>query len=84
MKIYHIDSTGNYGGFIEVPDNTPGIPLGYTRTAVPEIPEGFNAVWVGVGWKLVAKPAPVDNVPVVEAQTVEDTPIEEQDDLINN
>ena len=30
-----------------------------TRTAVPDIPEGYYAVWAGSGWRLTTSPPPV-------------------------
>lgn len=66
MKIYQILENGYFGGELEVPDGTQGIPLYTTRTATPEIPEGKFAFWNGQGWDLVDAPPPV---PVVESTT---------------
>jgi hypothetical protein len=59
VKIYQIKADGYYGGMVDVPNGTSGIPLGYTRTAVPVIPAGHTAMWVGTQWRVVPVTATV-------------------------
>ena len=58
MKIYKILPNRYFGGSIEVPDGTKGIPIGHTRTPTPDIPDGYFAVWIGNGWSLTSTPPP--------------------------
>ena len=62
MKIYQILPNLYLGQVLEVPDNQPGIPLGYTRTIAPDIQDGQFAVWQGTQWSITTTPP----VPVVE------------------
>lgn len=70
MIIYKILTNGYYGGFIEVSDTLSGIPYGYTRTEIIDIPDGYYAKWGGSAWSLTKMPPPV----VVE-ETVAENPI---------
>lgn len=65
MKIYQILENLYYGGEIEVPDGTQGIPLYTTRTAPPEIPNGMFGRWNGSGWDVTDQPPPMD-LPIVD------------------
>jgi hypothetical protein len=56
MKVYKINENLYYGGEVDLPDNTKGIPLGTTRTQVPEIPEGKYAKWIGNTWYITEVP----------------------------
>lgn len=73
MKIYKILPNRYYGGEIEVPDGTLGIPKGTTRTAPPFIPPGMTAIWNGKGWDITRFPSPMSNpTPVIEQPTIEE------------
>lgn len=71
MIIYIILPNGYFGGTQEVPDDEVGIPYGTTRTAVPEIPEGYYAVWNGTGWNLTQTPPPIEEPEPVIEETVQ-------------
>lgn len=66
MIIYTILKNGYFGGTQELPDGTAGIPLWTTRTAVPEIPEGMYARWMGTYWAITQDPPPPEPVPEPE------------------
>lgn len=66
MIIYVILPNGYFGGTMEVPDDTIGIPFGTTRTPVIEIPEGHYAIWKGTYWELTTVSPPVEKEPVEE------------------
>lgn len=72
MLIYKIDSNGYFSGTEEVPDDTVGIQLGTTRTAIPEIPDGMYAKWVGTGWELTDQPPPPVQVFIPEPEPVQE------------
>jgi hypothetical protein len=71
MIIYRILENGYYGGALEVDDNTQGIPLGTTRTPVPEIPENQYAIWRGTAWALTTQPPPMI-LPEPDASSTQD------------
>jgi len=73
MIIYKIETTGCYGGTLEIPDGSIGIPLWTTRTAPPEIPEGFFAIWNGSGWNISSKVKQIEEIAVQEEITQIDT-----------
>ena len=61
MIIHKIETNRYYGGTLEIPNESIGIPLWTTRTAPPEIPNGFFAIWNGGGWDLTTTP-PTDSL----------------------
>jgi hypothetical protein len=63
MKIYQILPNGYLGEIRDVPDGTPGIPVGFTRTVAPEIPENHYGIWQGNGWGITENPPPVPQPP---------------------
>lgn len=63
MNIYQILPNQYLGQVIEVADGTPGIPIGFTRTIPPTIPNGTYAMWSGRSWVLTENPAPYIPVP---------------------
>jgi hypothetical protein len=56
MKVYKILPNLYYGGTVELPDGTPGIPYGTTRTEIPELNNGEYAVWAGQSWRVTKIP----------------------------
>ena len=52
MKIYKIKGNKYFGGVFEVSDETIGIPVGFTRKAPPEIPEGKWCLFTNGQWTL--------------------------------
>jgi hypothetical protein len=65
MIIYKILENGYYGGELDYPDSD-GIPFGTTRTAPPEIPEGYYCRWSGRGWELTLDPPRPQQVQYIE------------------
>ena len=79
MLIYQILENGYLGAIAEVPDNTIGIPFGYTRTPVPLMQDGEYAYWRGTHWE-VTSIAPKSNdfiliSPVEQGSDTVDSPI---------
>jgi len=75
MRIYKILENGYYGGYLDVPDDTQGIPFGTTRTEIIDIPENNFAKWTGSGWSVTSNPPPPE---IVEVEIINDT-IETED-----
>lgn len=77
MIIHQIQENGYYGGTIEIPDDSVGIPLWTTRTGPQEIPPGMYAVWNGGGWNITNSAPPDPNAVVAIPDTsvqVDNTP----------
>jgi len=81
MKIYKILENGYYGGYIDVDDNTIGIPYGTTRTEIIDIPENNFAKWTGSGWVVTSNPPPVEIITeelMIEEEIIPEEPIIEE------
>lgn len=84
MIIYKIQQNGYYGGTLEIPDDSIGIPLWTTTVSPPEIPDGFFAIWNGGGWNIVGEsPKPIET-PTEQQTNIQITPelIQLQNDII--
>jgi len=64
MRVYQILPTRYYGGEIDLPDGTQGIPPRTTRTRPPPTLPGQWLIWNGNGWLLtkIAPPEPESQI----------------------
>tara|TARA_R110000850_G_scaffold123902_1_gene241807 strand:+ start:320 stop:502 length:183 start_codon:yes stop_codon:yes gene_type:complete len=60
MTVYEISKDNYFRGTTKTID-APGVALGWTRTAVPTIPNGSYAKWMGT-WVITTTPPPAYGV----------------------
>jgi hypothetical protein len=69
MIVSRVRKDGVFDGFVEFPDNTDSLPVGYSFSLPPEIPQSHHAVLMGE-WKLIQGQIPDQHISEISIEEV--------------